>query len=766
MTRTLLIILSMFFSFFLSPEIRGQEIIKGVVIDGISRKPLKDVNVIITGKTQGTATGTDGDFSIYNFGIGGPFELRISFMGYRDTVFTYVKPDTIFLYPAVHRLNSVVVSADRHEENINEIPQRIDQIDNCQITHSAIQNTDEILYMASGIYNDRHEGIYSRNSGVTMRGMNSTARVLVLYDGAPLNKADGGGINWNRIDPDFIDKVEIVKGPSSTIYGGNAFAGVINILPPDSLPYSFRFKLNGGYGTYNTYEIKNTIAAKIPVGKRNWYLILNNFYRKGQGYHINPDSLKTEYDTTLFIGEYGMTAQTGFNTGKRSLGVTYSYWDDIRSDGVKVYEELGSYNKFSTHFGQVKYRYRNNGNEWLILGYLQKEEYFRQNETVSQKTGKYKLYDIVSPRTDLGATVSKKTKFGSKNVLITGCDFRYGYVDSREIYYTSTDVFHKKGSMAQAAAFVNYDRSFPDKRLFFTTGLRIDYAEFSNGSFVVETPSQSSEFINNYPVDFSDNRWTSLSPKAGLRYIISSRLSAYISYSHGFRPPMLDDMCTNRNITKGFKIANPKLRPEKLDNIEAGLDLVDFKDLTIRTSAWYSAGSDFQYFVFTGDSVDTGGDTEKAVLIRDNIASADISGVEISAIYIPVKSLTLIANYTYSHSIISDFSGSQYQANDITGKFIMEVPANIFNAVITFEKKYGYITLQYSFVDKRCADDENTLFSPAYDMWNLKIGTGYYKNFALSLTVHDILDRPYLDYNYNLSPGRTVFINLHYQFSK
>ena len=247
---------------------------------------------------------------------------------------------------------------------------------------------------------------------------------------------------------------------------------------------------------------------------------------------------------------------------------------------------------------------------------------------------------------------------GDFGEIITGCDLKYGFVDSKEIYYTSSDLFHKKGSMGQAAAYLNYNKAFLSQKLFATAGLRFDYAEFRNGSFVVETPSQSSEFINNYPVDFSNNSWTSLSPKAGLRYMLNSFLSVYVSYSHGFRPPMLDDMCTNRSITKGFKLANPKLTPEKLDNYELGIDLINFKNITIRTSAWYSVGSDFQYFVFTGDSVDTGGDTEKAVLMRDNIASVDINGIEFSIDYKPVEYISIIANYTFSHSIITNFSNS------------------------------------------------------------------------------------------------------------
>lgn len=744
----------------------AQPIINGVVADAVSHKPLENAHVLISGTSQGSITDKDGIFSIQSDPRRLQVLLRITMMGYRDTVVAFSVADTIFIFPNIERLKTIVVSADRHLRDISEIPQRIEQVNETTIQQTATRNADEVLYLISGIYNDRNQGVYSRNAGVTMRGMNSTSRVLVLYDGAPLNKADGGGINWNRIDPDFIGKVEVVKGPASAIYGGNAFAGVVHILPPDSLSSPFRLKLNAGYGSFNTYEVKNSIAAQIPAGNGKWYFILNNMYRKGGGFYQYHDSLLTQYDTTLFIREYGSTIQTGYRNKISSLGITYSIWDDIRSDGVIVNEQLGSYNKFTTHFAQTKFTRKAEKGEWLALAYFQKEDYFRQNESVGRKNGKYRYYDIVSPRTDAGTTISRKVVLKNNASLVAGGDFRHGFVNAKEIHYTSTDVFIKKGSMSQAAGFLQYDQPLLKKKLIALSGIRFDYARFSNGDFSVETPSASSEFINAYPVDFSDNDWTALSPKLGMRYLFNRHFSGYVSYSHGFRPPMLDDMCTNRSITKGFKIANPKLLPERLQNTEAGLDLVDYRNVTLRAAAWYSLGKDFQYFVFTGDSVDTGGDSEKAVMLRDNIAEAKITGFEISVFYKPVKPLTLIANYTFSHSIISDFSGSQFQANDITGKLIMEVPPHLVNTFLTYENKYGYVTFQYSFVDKRWANDENTLYSPEYSLINIKAGTSSCKGFSLSATIHDLLDTPYADSNNRLSPGRIVMVNVQYVFEQ
>lgn len=90
-------------------------------------------------------------------------------------------------------------------------------------------NTDDILNGVANVYVHRPWGIFSKSASVTMRGLPGSSRTLILLDGVPMNKVGGGSVNWNIIEPYDIEDVEIVKGPSSAIYGNNAMTGVVNI---------------------------------------------------------------------------------------------------------------------------------------------------------------------------------------------------------------------------------------------------------------------------------------------------------------------------------------------------------------------------------------------------------------------------------------------------------------------------------------------------------------------------------------------------------
>lgn len=111
-----------------------------------------------------------------------------------------------------------------------------------------------------------------------------------------------------------------------------------------------------------------------------------------------------------------------------------------------------------------------------------------------------------------------------------------------------------------------------------------------------------------------------ISPKLALQYAIKKNLGAYVSVASGFMPPKTDDLTKSGKISKGFKLANPELKPESLLNYEAGINWMPSKKLSIEPSVYYSRGYDFQYFVATGDSVETGGADLKPVLQRQNVA--------------------------------------------------------------------------------------------------------------------------------------------------
>ncbi len=88
-----------------------------------------------------------------------------------------------------------------------------------------------------------------------MRGLDGSARTLILLDGVPINKTAGGSVTWEMVQPEQIEKIEVVKGPNSALYGNNAMAGTINIRTkkPKTGTSALAKTFAGSYDTYGGF---------------------------------------------------------------------------------------------------------------------------------------------------------------------------------------------------------------------------------------------------------------------------------------------------------------------------------------------------------------------------------------------------------------------------------------------------------------------------------------------------------------------------------
>ncbi len=666
----------------------------------------------------------------------------------------------------ISQLPELFITATRSKRKMEEVPARLSAIPASQIDLTPTNNADGLLELVPGANIDRVNGIFSKNASITMHGLNGTPRTLVLLDGVPLNKADGGGINWNRMIPDFLDRVEVAKGPVSSVYGSNAMGGVINLIT--SRPVGkFQGLVKTFAGSCGTFGGLFSLGGKTGSGTYGMYYQLNGFYRQGNGYIMVPESTRDSNDIKLSLREYLITGKAGYQYGARSYTeVEYSYYSDKRGDGFRVFEPDGGYNEYPTSAVRVT---SNNqfGNFTLLMStFYQDEFYHRLSESVAVKKGsKYSLFTTDSRRIDYGFW-SNLTWYGKHSMSYTiGIDLKSGSVNGADTYYTSTDILTNKGKMDFFALFGEYEWHTLNQNLVILAGLRFDMAQFHDGSFVISQPTSLTDFMDKYPTVFSNQSWQALSPKIGLKYLFGKSLNVYISVTRGFRPPMLDDMCKNGNVTKGFKLANPQLKPETLDNFEAGCDWEPFSGLVFRPSVYYSIGRNFQYFVNTGDSINTGGDKDKPIIRRENVSRAGILGAEIAVQWKIFKKVSFSGSYAFNDSRVTAFT-VLHGGTDLTGRYIMEVPRSQFSAGIFWTNRILQTSLTFNHRDFQWSDDENTLQNPGYNIFDMKLGHTFFKKLNLSCIIQDVLNTRYYDSKGNLSPGRFFMLNLTYRFAK
>ncbi|RPH34033.1 MAG: hypothetical protein EHM93_02415 [Bacteroidales bacterium] len=752
--------------FFISFSGFSQTCITGRVIDSRTNQPLSGVTIKLAEKTLGTVTDSNGNFSFCDIKQAYS-NIVISHIGYRAVYRSNVKPNdfvAVSLVESPIELNPIIVTATLTPQSTWEVPAMISVIDSVKLRSQSALNTDNYLRTIPGLYIDRSNGVFSKNAAVTMRGLDGSNRVLILYDGAPMNKTSYGFINWSLISPDMVDQIEVVHGPSSALFGNNAMAGVINIRTKEPLNSPFYGSVTGEAGGFGLYGVRAMLGGKTPVFRKGINIMVNGFYRNGDGYIIEPYTVRDSNSVNSYINEKGLVIKTVIPlSDSSSFYIGGNYYEDKRGAGRAVYLADGSFDAYTTKRFRFGYTAKIEKFDIELYGYAQQEKYYRQNENINT-TGDYKLYHTFQTSGDLGFWANASRRIGSNNVLIGGVDVKHGWMDAEDIYRTSTDDLLRKGKVLFAAAFIQDEHSLLNSKIKILGGLRFDVATFYDGLLKVTQPTKNTGFTGDTLADFARSSWKDLNPKLGIRYFPNNWLSIYGSVSTGFMPAKLDDLCSSRKITKGFKLANPNLKPEHLLTYEMGGGIKINSIARFDAALYLSNGSDFQYFVSTGDSIDTGGNEIKPIVKRENITSVRIVGGEISLNVNPLKWLMLRGNFSLNHSEIIKYKVNPLaDTTNLEGKALAEVPMRQASAEAIFQNRFVNAGLVWVYIGPQWLDEVNSDEIGSWNTFNLRLWKDF-RSIKLTLDIQDILDNPYTDKKGYISPGRFFQFSVTYSF--
>jgi outer membrane receptor for ferrienterochelin and colicins len=218
--------------------------------------------------------------------------------------------------------DSVVVTANRSERKLSNITVPVTIINNKQIQQTGALRLTDILKEQPGLTMTSGFGV-----GVKLQGL-SPDYTIILINGEPLVGRTAGVLDLNRIALGNIKKIEIVKGPSSSLYGSEAMAGVINIITDGS--YSIPVQASLRYGTYKTLDASVSTALKT---KSFFYQgFYNNF--STNGYSIRPF---TSSRVTTPIKRFSTNQQFKFNiSDNTSLVIGARFTDELIKNEISV----------------------------------------------------------------------------------------------------------------------------------------------------------------------------------------------------------------------------------------------------------------------------------------------------------------------------------------------------------------------------------------------------------------------------------------------
>ena len=667
-------------------------------------------------------------------------------------------------------MDDMVVTATRTEEPLKSIPGRVEVITKSQLDEMPVQTVDEALSYISGAHLERPNGPNSFKSTLTLRGLgNEQGRTLVLMDGIPMNSSDMGDVNWNRINLEDVQRIEVLKGPAAAIYGNNAMGGVINIITQKPTKH-FQGRTSAQYGTYDDWQLRGIAGFRTSEDKQGLWGRISAFYHDSPGYKSTPNDEQTRYTVKNFITEKTLNGKAGWDfTETNSIEMQYTLDNQTVGEGKEIFAHNGVHRGYDSGIWQARLNLGHEGWSGTLNASFSDTNYDRTQESITDSADLQKYLNSYS-RTDSKVNrqefnlLSNISRVWGPHTLTVGFDYHDGLMDGRDYARTGTITFATNyGKIRNFGGFAQDQMRFFDDRLVILAGLRYDNATTYDGRYETNIGSLSS-----YTSHYSDHTWDQWSPRASAKYFFMDNLSAYLSYAHAFRAPLLDDMYRTGKMKSGVKISNPDLGPEKLDTFEAGLDYEPLDNLRLSGSSYFSVGRDFQYYVTVASGI----------FQKQNVGEVQIWGAELNAAYDPFKHLgndlftrfTVFANYTFNDSRITDFPGRP----ELVGKMLSYTPQNSVNVGYTWLNKYINNQIAVQYVGEMYSDDintSNTTISP-HALVNAKIWRdldfmgGYGKNVELALSAQNLFDHRYIDArNSNgMNPGRMLFLEMTCKF--
>ncbi|MEL7833755.1 TonB-dependent receptor [Fodinibius sp. Rm-B-1B1-1] len=272
--------------------------IKGRIVNS-NNDPVTDAYVILGNNNQIDITDKNGRFFLSDL-MAGTHSITISKIGYQTTEkqvevkHNATKELQIMLHTRRYQAPSVVVTATRTRKDIEEVPTPVTVIKKDEIRNSGNTRLSDVLAEQTGLVLTSDHG-----TGVQVQGFDPEY-TLIMIDGQPMIGRTAGTLDLSRISVGNIKQVEMMKGPSSALWGSDAMAGVINIITEKG-NRPFEMDVTSRYGTNQTFDIGTNISSNSS----NWQNDISFNRNSSAGYSLVPGSIsQTVPDYENYTGTY------------------------------------------------------------------------------------------------------------------------------------------------------------------------------------------------------------------------------------------------------------------------------------------------------------------------------------------------------------------------------------------------------------------------------------------------------------------------------
>lgn len=535
-------------------------------------------------------------------------------------------------------LEPVVVTATRDAQEIRKIPANVTVITREQIEQSNAKATVDLLRNEVGVVIRDYTG-NGKTATVDIRGFGETGplNTLVLVDGRRVNEIDLSGVDWTQIPLDQIDRIEILRGPGSVLYGDNAVGGVINIITkkPEK-PFSAKGEVVRG--SYLYHKESGSVSGKWGP----FSAILHADYGSAEGYRENGFLRYKDFGGKLFF-DLSKTVQLSLNGN--------FHRDDFGLPGALprlLYENdrrttLKPDDKAETDDGFLTFGVRTN---WKKMGRIETDLSYRHREATnsflsSLPTSSFKDRRNLStwgftPKYILDRPLGERS-----NKITFGFDYYYSdsKVDSESFFFGST-TFDGIEVTKKSFGLYLYDEFSILENLILSLGGRWEWAAYD--------VSQDLSGVDDRKRD-SEPAWN-----VGLNYILGKGSSAFLSVKRSFRFPVSDEFIQYIFPPPTFQPTiqiNSAMKPQTGYHYEAGIryTLNDWMEGSL-TLFWIDLQNELFYNPLT--------------FSNENYLETRRQGMEFGVKTKPLSWLHLFGNYSYVRSTLR---GDGFAGKDIPG---------------------------------------------------------------------------------------------------
>jgi len=325
------------FSLTLAVSAYAQGAVRGVVRDSTGGVVSGAAILIRTasGVEQQALTGPDGRFELAG-GVPSAATLVVRAGGFAETTqaINGAAELEIVLQPAT-LFESVTVTPSRTEQRLGDVAASVDVIDSETLRHSPAVVSDDVLRMIPTFSLFRRTSSMSAHptaQGVSLRsiGPSGVSRSLVLIDGVPFNDPFGGWVYWTRVPIESLDRIELIDGASSSVWGNYALGGVINIVTERPKPRTFEVRTQAGSrDTWKADFFGSDVWGKVGVSLDGSFLDTGGFPQ------VHPDERGT-IDTKAQVQYQNIGLKVDYSPNERvSTFVRGGYFREER-DNAKV----------------------------------------------------------------------------------------------------------------------------------------------------------------------------------------------------------------------------------------------------------------------------------------------------------------------------------------------------------------------------------------------------------------------------------------------